>query len=163
MCHGPEENNMWIKASVFAVTSIFMMSLSEADTSSDVQAARALVSGTMDRLSEFQQNLIKHVGSNFDKAAIKCDGCADLGPTASHTKSGTVTYTFFRDNKRLTAFIKSWGELQTTKVDNVTIKFDIDYVVSDCSTQPQPCVGAPYCNLTKGCDQVKGPPCTKCQ
>jgi hypothetical protein len=158
---------MWIKASVLVVISVVMMSLSVASTPSDVKAARAVVSGPMARLYEFHQNLIQHVGSDFDKVGIKCEGCEKFPPTASLTESTEVTYTFYRNGKHklLLDFIKSWDELQTTKVDKlVTITFDVNYPSHLCIPPFRtPCKPAPFCNLTPGCDPDGKAPCTACQ
>jgi hypothetical protein len=163
---------MWTKVSVLVVTSVVMMSLSVASTPSDstpseVKAARAVVSGPLARLYEFHQNLIVHVGSDFDKAGIKCAGCEKFPPTASLTESTQVTYTFYRDgeHKFLMDFIESWDELQTAKVDKlVTITFDMNYPNHACVPPFQsPCKSAPFCNLTPGCDPDGRPPCTACR
>jgi hypothetical protein len=118
----------------------------------------------MDRLYEFDQNLQTLVGSNFAKAGIKCDECGTLSPTGSHLVMGTMTYTFYRDTKRLKAFIKSWNKVQTTNLDNfIKITFDTSYGTGDCSIFKSPCRAAPFCNATPGCDPDGRPPCTACQ
>jgi hypothetical protein len=153
---------MRIKATVFAVIGIAMMSFPAVSAADDIQAAHAVVRGPMSGLYDFHQKLKKLVGSNFDKAAITCEGCDELQQNAADPTVIKVDYIFFRDDKRLKAFIKAWRKVQAQNFDaRLTIAFDLDYPVGDCSV-PQPCVVAPFCKLTPGCDKVKGAPCTAC-
>jgi hypothetical protein len=144
----------------------------------DLQAARAIVSGPEDRVFEYHKNLMealkKKLGRN-DPAAIgvSCDlpsvppaefNCDKLdGDSSDSTK---VIYTLFRDNnqKRLSAFVEAWDELQTRKLDSsLTIQFDTNTPPGDCGGFTGACVNAPFCpGPPKRCDKVQGPPCTAC-
>jgi hypothetical protein len=162
---------MLTRKTTLTVGGIALMLLSAACAGDAVQAARAIVKGPESRLLDFHQNLLGYLSTdNLDEAAIICDRsddrtkpCDKLSPTGTETK--TLTYVFFRDYERLEAFALAWGKVQTKAPSKIfTLMFDGDFTTSVCTPPqvPQPCVTAPFCRLTPGCDEKSGPPCTKC-
>jgi len=151
---------MSIKSAVVAIMSTGMIFLSTLNTAAETPAASAVVQGPENHLYEFNKNLMGIVGSNFDNVGINCGECGGLRYASTTTR--TVTYVIYRDTKRLNAFVEAWNKLQTSHPDPfVTLQFGMEFTRSDCSTQPPPCVSAPYC-ATK-CDQNNTPPCTACR
>ncbi len=161
---------MWLKRSLLLGISIAVMSLSTVCLGGVLKAAHVTVTGPMDRVHEFHQNLLAFLGNTtLEDAGVLCDGCGQFdaappSPAPPSTDAATVDYTFYRDNKRLKAFILAWGKLERRAAADVTITFDMNYVTSDCSTfVPQPCVTAPFCaGPPRGCSKSTVPPCKRC-
>ena len=163
---------MLINKSVLAIASIALVCFSTVCAADDVQAARATVTGPENRLVEFHKNLLGFTPeSDFQDAPIVCsikgvpaalNDCSKL--SRNETVSRSLEYIFLRDHERLEALVLAWGKLQAANLDPfVTIKFDTVVPPSDCSALPQPCVSAPFCKATPGCDKYSGAPCQKCQ
>lgn len=167
---------MYVRKSALGIVGIALVCLGSVCLADDIQAARAVVSGPANRVQEFHkdlQGILKRTLGKTDPATIGviCDFPSvlpgELNCDALRGDSGDSTkfiYTFFRDEKRLKAFIMAWDKVQSRDLSSsLKIQFDTDTPPSDCGGFIGACVNAPFCpGPPKRCDKAQGPPCTAC-
>ncbi|MFN0317023.1 MAG: hypothetical protein ACKVQA_18540 [Burkholderiales bacterium] len=136
--------------------------ISSAIAGPNLPTSRALVTGTQHQLAMFDKQFRYILGETFDQAGIRCGGCSDLPSPASTFTSGSLTYEFWHESKRLMQFMNAWEFVQTKEPNALfTITFDKLATVGDCaSANFPPCVSAGYC--ATGCDTKWGIPCVAC-
>ena len=135
---------------------------------------KAKLTGTPQQLVAFDQALRPQLGDEPVACTVNVDGiplsgCEVLQSSPVSPTLKDLTYGFYGPQSSVyeklgVAFNKVQpgpSELQTSGPLTLALSKSGPPTIPDCSTKPQPCVGAPFCPQYGGCSKQRWP-CAKC-